>query len=167
MKQNINVRVECHEDISAIEKITIEAFDGHPHSEQTEYKIVAALREDDALSISLVAEVNSEIVGHIAFSKIEINNEFIGWYGLAPVSVKPEFQNQGVGSQLILSGLTKLKNMNANGCVLLGEPNYYGRFGFKAFNGLVYEGVPPEYFQALLFNGEMPVGKVEYHKAFS
>ncbi|WNC72342.1 N-acetyltransferase [Thalassotalea psychrophila] len=167
MTHNINIRPERIDDINDIEKITIEAFKNHPHSNQTEHEIVARLRDDNALSVSLVAEVNNVVVGHIAFSKVKINNEFIQWYGLAPVSVKAEYQNQGVGSQLILSGLNVIGELNAKGCVLLGEPEYYNRFGFKAFEGLVFKGVPPEYFLSLLLSGDMPNGNIEYHKAFS
>ncbi|WP_114326894.1 GNAT family N-acetyltransferase [Candidatus Colwellia aromaticivorans] len=167
MNQNVNIRPESDDDINAIEKITIEAFKSHPHSNQTEHEIVAKLRNDNALSVSLVAEVNNVVVGHIAFSKVKINDEFIEWYGLAPVSVKPEYQSQGVGSQLILSGLNAIRELNAKGCVLLGEPEYYKRFGFKALSELVFEGVPPEYFQSLLLGGDMPNGNIEYHKAFA
>ncbi|MFT2112219.1 GNAT family N-acetyltransferase [Marinomonas sp. 2405UD68-3] len=167
MNQNINILPECNDDINAIEIITIEAFKNHPHSNQTEHKILTALRDDNALSVSLVAEIKDEVVGHIAFSKVKINNEFIDWYGLAPVSVKPKYQNQGIGSQLILSGLEAICELDAKGCVLLGEPEYYNRFGFKALGELVLKGVPPEYFQSLLLSGEMPSGNIEYHKAFS
>jgi len=167
MNQNINIRPECNDDFCGIEKITIEAFKNHPHSNQTEHQMVAKLRKDNALSISLVAEINNVIVGHIAFSKVKINNKFIGWYGLAPVSVKPEYQNQGVGSQLILSGINAIRELNAKGCVLLGEPEYYNRFGFKALGELVFKGVQPEYFQSLLLSGDMPNGNVEYHEAFA
>lgn len=167
MNQNINIRAESHHDIDAIEAITIEAFKNHPHSSQTEHEIVAKLRNDDALSVSLVAEVNDTIVGHIAFSKVKINGKFIDWYGLAPVCVKPEYQNLRIGSQLIRTGLNAIRELNAKGCVLLGEPEYYGRFGFKAHIGLIFQGVPAEYFQALLLHGDMPDGNVEYHLAFA
>lgn len=167
MNQIISIRPESSDDISDIEKITIAAFKNHPHSNQTEQNIITKLRDNDALPVSLVAIINNTVVGHIAFSKVEINNEFIQWYGLAPVSVMPEYQNQGIGSKLILSGLAAIQALNAKGCVLLGEPEYYKKFGFKAFDGLVFEGVPPEYFQALLFSGDMPLGNVEFHNAFS
>jgi putative acetyltransferase len=167
MNQNIDIRPECNDDINSIERVITEAFKNHPHSNQTEHEIVAKLRNDNALSVSLVAEVNNVIIGHIAFSKVNISGEFIEWYGLAPVSVEPEYQNQGVGSQLILSGLKAIRELNGKGCVLLGEPEYYNRFGFKAFSGLVFKGVPPEYFQSLLLSGDMPNGNVEYHKAFA
>lgn len=73
----------------------------------------------------------------------------------------------GIGSQLMRSALTALEARGASGCVLLGDPDYYARFGFKAVEGLVYPGVPAEYFQALSFNGTFPRGEVAYHAAFS
>lgn len=167
MNQSIIIRPECNDDIGHIEVVTIDAFKHNPHSSQTEHKMVAQLRNEDALAVSLVAELHEVVVGHIAFSEVKINDEFIGWYGLAPVSVKPQYQNKGVGSHLVLSGLDAIQELSAKGCVLLGEPGYYKRFGFKALDELVLKGVPPEYFQALLFSGDMPSGTVEYHKAFA
>lgn len=167
MSQIISILPERNDDINDIEKVIIEAFKAHPHSNQTEHKIVAKLRDDNALTVSLVAKINEEVVGHIAFSKVKINNKFIQWYGLAPVSVKPEYQNQGVGSKLILSGLDAIRKLNAKGCVLLGEPEYYNKFGFKALNELAFNGAPTEYFQSLLLSGNIPIGNVDYHAAFS
>jgi putative acetyltransferase len=125
------------------------------------------LREAGTLSLSLVAEVDNKVVGHVAFSVVTINGEDIGWYGLGPVSVSPELQNQGIGSKLIKEGLSIIKTKGAKGCVLEGSPEYYQRFGFKAYPGLFYEGAPaPEYFMALPFYDDIPKGKVEFHKAF-
>lgn len=166
MEQQLVIRPECEGDIDTIESIIIEAFIEHPHSDNTEHHLVARLRETNALTISLVAEINNVVVGHIAFSKVNINNEFIGWYGLAPVSVKPDYQHQGVGSHLILSGINAMRDIGAKGCVLLGEPEYYNRFGFKTCNDIEFKGVPPEYFQSLLLMGDMPSGNIEYHHAF-
>ena len=167
MNQIISIRSESIDDINIIENITIEAFKNHPHSKQNEHNIITKLRDNEALAVSLVATIDNTIVGHIAFSEVKINNEFVQWYGLAPVSVKPEYQNQGIGSKLIFSGLDAIKALNAKGCVLLGEPEYYNKFGFKAFDGLFFKGVPPKYFQALLIRGEVPLGNIEYHGAFA
>ena len=133
----------------------------------TEHLIVSGLREAGTLSLSLVAELDGRIVGHVAFSPVTINGEDTGWYGLGPISVLPELQKQGVGSALIKEGLAKIRAMGAKGCVLEGSPKYYQRFGFKSYPGLVYETSPaPEYFMALPFYEEVPEGIVEYHKAF-
>jgi len=97
---------------------------------------------------------------------VTINDDFIDWYGLAPVSVAPKYQNQGIGSRLIQEGLKLLQQLNAKGCVLLGEPDYYQRFGFAAADKLILPDVPAEYFQVLSFCGSIPDGTVKYHPAF-
>jgi putative acetyltransferase len=128
--------------------------------------LVEKLRETGALSISLVAEVDGKVVGHIAFSPVSIQGEQSNWYGLAPVSVLPAYQRQGIGGMLIQAGLAELHKMGAAGCVLLGEPAYYGRLGFAPVEGLTLAGVPPEYFLTLPFSEEKIQGEVAYHKAF-
>lgn len=87
-------------------------------------------------------------------------------YGLGPVSVLPDFQRQGVGKALIKEGLSRWKQMNAPGCCLVGYPDYDRKLGFENMPGLVYEGVPQEFFFALSFDGHVPQGAVTVHKAF-
>ncbi|WP_318509875.1 GNAT family N-acetyltransferase [Photobacterium leiognathi] len=163
------IRAEKDSDITAIETLTYNAFKDHPHhepgAEPTEHLIVNRLRDANALTLSLVAEVNNQVVGHIAFSPVLINDEATNWYGLAPVSVLPEHQNKGIGKALINQGLAQLKERGAEGFVLLGEPEYYGRFGFKALPELTLIGVPAEYFLALPVKDSIPVGEVSYHAA--
>jgi putative acetyltransferase len=163
----MKIRPETPQDMDAIEKITIAAFDGKPYSDQTEHLVIQRLRKAGAMSVSLVAEMDGKIVGHAAFSVVTINNENMNWHGLGPISVAPEFQKQGVGSKLIEKGLSLIREAGARGCVLEGSPAYYQRFGFKTYAGLFCEGAPfPEYFMALPFYHEVPEGKVEFHKAF-
>lgn len=162
----IKIRHEDEGDSASISDIITLAFENDPISDKREAEIVRLMREDSALTISLVAETEGQIVGHVAFSKVTINDEFMAWYGLAPVSVAPKFQGKGIGSQLINEGIKLLKAMNAKGCVLLGEPDYYSRFGFKAYANLILPGVPAEYFQALAFGDSIPSGRVKYHQAF-
>lgn len=163
----MKIRPETPQDISAIEKITIAAFDGKWYSDQTEYLVINRLREAGALSVSLVAEMGGKVVGHVAFSVVTINSEDIGWYGLGPVSVSPELQKQGIGSKLIIKGLSLIREKGVKGCVLEGDPDYYQRFGFKSYPGLFYEGAPDQkYFMALPFYADVPDGKVEFHRAF-
>jgi len=163
----MKIRPETPQDISAIEQITIAAFEGKWYSDQTEHLIVNRLREAGAMIVSLVAEIDGKVVGHVAFSVVTINGEDIGWHGLGPVSVTPALQKQGIGSKLIREGLSLIKEKGAKGCVLEGNPTYYQRFGFKTYPGLSYKGTPsPEYFMALPFYDEVPEGKVEFHKAF-
>lgn len=164
---NIHIRTEKEADIEAISQVTYAAFLGKFSDHPTEHLIVNALREAGMLTISLVAEVDGKIVGHVAFSPVTINEEFVEWYGLGPVSVVPELQKQGIGSRLIREGLSLLKERGANGCVLEGSPTYYQRFGFKTYSGLTYHAAPaPEFFMALPFYDEVPTGQAEYHKSF-
>ncbi|RPE31699.1 putative acetyltransferase [Acinetobacter sp. BIGb0102] len=164
---NISIRNEQPSDIPNIFKLTQAAFKDIEYSSHTEQFIVNALRDSQQLTVSLVAEYEGQIIGHIAFSPVSISDGTTDWYGLGPVSVQPEFQNQGVGSQLIHTGLEKLKTLKAAGCVLLGDPEYYARFGFKAKPELVLQGVPAEYFQTLSFTEKMPHGNVVYAEAFN
>ena len=161
------IRHELPEDIEAIEALTAIAFKGKPYSEGTEHIIINHLRDAGALSLSLVAELDGKVVGHVAFSIVTINGVDKSWYGLGPISVQPDLQKQGIGSKLIQDGLAKIREMGARGCVLEGDPNYYHRFGFKSYPELIYEGSPaPEYFMAIPFYDAVPNGKVDFHKAF-
>lgn len=149
-------------DEPAIRAVTQAAFVGQAHSEQTEAAIIDALRAADALTVSLVAPERGVLVGHVAFSPVMIKNVDRGWFRLGPVSVAPDRQRRGIGSRLITDGLEQLRAKGARGCVVLGDPEYYGRFGFKPETGLTYPDVPPEYFQALAFDDEGAIGEVEY-----
>jgi putative acetyltransferase len=161
------IRPETPNDYEAITQVTLAAFGGKRYSAQTEHLIIQGLREAGALLLSLVAEADGNIVGHVAFSLVTINGEQQDWYGLGPISVQPELQKQGIGSKLIQEGLAQIRAMDAKGCVLEGDPNYYNRFGFKSYPTLIYEGAPaPQYFMAIPFYSEVPNGKVEYHPAF-
>ena len=167
MYLEVTVRPERKADLDGINETISSAFLNHPHSNHKEHLIVSDLRESLSLDVSLVADVDDEVIGHIAFSKVMINGQDLSWYGLAPVSVHPKFQNSGVGSKLIRQGLETIKELGAKGCVLLGEPQYYERFGFKANASLILDGVRPEYFLTLSFSGPLPSGKVGYNIAFA
>jgi putative acetyltransferase len=161
------LRKETVADIEAITEVTIAAFRNHPISNHTEQFIIKALRDADALTISLVAEIDGRVVGHIAFSPVIISDGTRDWYGLGPVSVLPECQKQGIGKSLINEGLSLLKVMGAKGCALVGDPNYYKRFGFKNYPQLIHDGVPQEVFLALPFNEIVPQGTIVFHEGFS
>ena len=163
---NITIRNESSDDIDAITALTAAAFEHEEHSSHTESFIINALRRNKQLTVSLVAVENDEIVGHVAISPVRISSGATGWYGLGPISVRPDRQNKGIGSALMNAALAELKRLGGAGCVLLGDPGYYRRFGFKVQPGLTLEGVPPEYFQALSLDGDYPLGSVQYQAAF-
>ena len=128
--------------------------------------IVKALRAAGALTLSLVAEIDGRVVGHVAFSPVIISDGTKDWYGLGPVSVLPEYQKQGIGNSLINEGLSLLKQLGSQGCALVGDPNYYIRFGFKNFPELVHEGIPQEFFLCMPFTDAIPQGIVTFHQGF-
>ena len=163
----MQIRNEHPDDAGAIHALTREAFAQAPHSSHTEQFILDALRRAGALAISLVAEDADRIVGHVALSPVQLSDGSADWYGLGPISVAPQRQGQGVGSALMRAAIEALQARGAAGCVLLGEPGYYGRFGFKAEPRLRLAGVPAEYFQTLLLQGELPDAEVDYHAAFA
>ena len=154
------------DDVSTITEVTIAAFKTLAISNHTEQFIIEALRAVDALTVSLVAEVSGRVIGHIAFSPVTISDGTPNWYGLGPVSVLPEQQRRGIGKALIWEGLSRLKDLNARGCCLVGHPDYYRKFGFKNISGLMLEGVPQEVFFTLSFDGHTPQGTVTFHEGF-
>lgn len=160
------LREERAGDEAVIAALASAAFEGVPYSDGTEAAIIDALRKAGALTLSLVAEDERGICGHAAFSPVRISGEGAGWYGLGPVSVAPERQGAGIGGALIREGLTRLREMGAAGCVVLGDPGYYPRFGFQADPALRYAGAPAEYFMALNFTGAEASGEVTYHPGF-
>lgn len=166
MNPKIVIRDETEADVEVITSVTAAAFETLTVSHQTEHFIIEALRVAKALTLSLVAELEGRVVGHIAFSPVTISDGTPGWFGLGPVSVLPEYQRQGIGEALIRKGLARLKNRRAQGCCLVGHPDYYRRLGFENVPGLIYEGVPPQVFFAKSFNGRYPQGTVAFHEGF-
>jgi precorrin-2/cobalt-factor-2 C20-methyltransferase len=168
--RSLIIRPEEARDAEAIEKITCAAFINHPHSRQTEPLIIRTLRKAGALAVSLVAEADGALVGHIAFSEVAISGGERAWFGLGPLSVRPDIQRRGIGRALMEAGLSAIRALGARGCVLVGDPEFYRRFGFTQAGPLVLEGLAPEYspyFLALLFADRVPQGTVSFHPAFS
>ncbi|MCT9810833.1 N-acetyltransferase [Acidovorax sp. Be4] len=163
---HVEIRNETAADVEAIDAVTTAAFLTAPHSDHTEQFIVKALRKAGKLAVSLVAEADGKVVGHVAVSPVSISDGAVGWYGLGPISVLPEHQGQGIGGRLMNAALQALRERGAAGCVVLGEPGYYGRFGFQVEPRLVLAGVPAGYFQAVSFGEAMLCGVVTYEESF-
>jgi putative acetyltransferase len=161
------IRNEKKSDIEVISEITVAAFKNCPHGNHTEQFIISALRADNALAVSLVAEIEGRVVGHIAFSPVTISGHSCDWYGLGPVSVLPDYQKQGIGKSLVREGLRLLRVSGAKGVVLVGDPKYYERFGFRNLPDLILEDVPQEYFLALPFGENKSHGVVVFHEGFT
>lgn len=162
----IFLRPERPDDVDAIRTLTETAFRTAPHADGTEHLIIDRLRAAGALTLSLVVESDGVIVGHVAFSPVTVSDGSEGWYGLGPISVDPARQGEGIGGRLVKDGLERLKALGAAGCVLLGDPAYYGRFGFAADPKLTLDGVPPDYFMRVAFSPVYGGGTVSYHPGF-
>lgn len=160
------IRPETPSNAAAIATLTTAAFLNAPHTSHTEAFIINALRRAGALSVSLVAEQGGELVGHVATSPVVIADGTPGWHGLGPISVLPICQGQGIGSALMRAALQALRDQSAAGCMLVGDPGYYRRFGFSNQSQLVYPNIPPAYFMVLPFTEKMPQGTVLFHEAF-
>lgn len=160
------IRPESSGDVLGIREVTVEAFAEHPISRQTEHLIVEALRAAGALDVSLVAVDDDRILGHVAFSRAVVGDAESGWYLLGPIAVLPDRQGRGIGSALVEAGLSEIRSRDAVGCVLVGDPGYYGRFGFTTFPDLRHEGVPHEFVLGVRFADEEPSGWIRAHAAF-
>jgi predicted N-acetyltransferase YhbS len=160
------IRPERAADVAAIRAVTVAAFEGSAYGHHNEADIVEALRAAGVLTVSLVAEADGEIVGHIAFSWVQIAEPAGDWHGLGPLSVAPRWQRRGVGQALVREGLCVVEAIRASGCVVLGDPAYYGRFGFQSDPALRYGPAASPYLQRLIFHGRPPAGEVQYHAAF-
>ena len=161
----VKFRPEDPTDHDAIHRLTADAFATMPFSAGQEPDIIRRLRADGDLTVSLVAEDAGAIVGHIAFSPVTIDGQS-GWFGLGPISVSPDRQRQGIGSTLIDRGFQDLKARSAKGCVLVGDPAYYARFGFKSDDRLRCGTIETQYIQWCVFTVEAPVGELRFAPGF-
>lgn len=161
---------EKKQDIEQITRIQYAAFKDHPiheiGAEPVEHRIVKRLRMADALTLSILADMEGESVGHIAISPAAIGESLHGWYLLGPVGVLPAHQRKGVGSALIDEAIRRMKTMDAKGIVLVGDPAFYKRFGFSNVPDITYEGIPGQFILSLPFTKERTKGGIIAHKAF-
>ncbi|MGM3276004.1 GNAT family N-acetyltransferase [Ralstonia sp. 24A2] len=124
---HVLIRPEAPADAASIEAVTIAAFRQAEHTSHNEQDIVRALRAAGALTVSLVAERDDAVVGHVTISPVSIADGASDWFGLGPISVLPEQQGCGIGASLMRAALDQLRTLGAAGCVVLGDPAYYGR----------------------------------------
>jgi putative acetyltransferase len=160
------IREERAADDWAINDLTIRAFKPMSYSDGSEAPIIRALRQSGHLTLSLVAEEEAKIVGHVAFSPIAIDGIQDGWFGLGPIAVEPARQRSGIGRALIHEGLQRLKERNALGVALIGDPAFYGRVGFESDGLLSYKDVDRAYVLRIVFSGPVPHGEIRYADAF-
>ena len=167
MPSNIEIRREVSGDTVAIGEVIDAAFAGMPYADGDEAELVEALRSQDALSVSLVAVHEGRIVGQVAFSPAEAGGGTAGWFALGPVAVLPAHQRAGIGSALIRTGIQAIAELGATGCILTGDPGYYGRFGFTLSPENAPPDQPAEFFMVKQLRGDLPSGPFRFHAAFT
>ena len=158
----MTIRDEARADYSAVEALAERAFGG-----PGEARLVARLREDGDAAISLVGDEDGRIVGHVLFSPLRAPMRALA---LAPVAVAPERQRQGLGSALVREGLARARSEGWRAVFVLGEPAYYGRFGFSAALARGFESVyAGPYLQAIALGERLPVmhGRIDHAPAFA
>jgi putative acetyltransferase len=160
------VRDEVAADHPVITDLVRVAFAPMPFSDENDHLITDALRSAGDLTLSLVAEVQGELIGHVAFSPVVIG-PLSGWFGLGPLAVRADWQRKGVGRALVATGLRRLTDMGASGCALIGNPAIYGRLGFHSDGRLSFGGLPPHLVQwQALRAGPPPEGAIRFAPAF-
>lgn len=161
------IRDEQADEAEAIDRLTSDAFRTVPYSQGTEAAIIRALRRRGRLSLSLVAVDEDGLAGHVAFSPIAIDGVEDGWFGLGPISVRPDRQRQGIGRALITAGLDRLRSAGALGCALIGNAAVYAGSGFTSGGPLVYEGLDPAFVNWIVLNGASRSGALTFDEAFA
>jgi len=163
------IRAERDNDRDAVHAVNVSAFET-----PSEANLVDTLREQAQPVVSIVAEENGKVVGHIMFSAVSLSGyPDLKMMGLAPMAVVPEHQRQGIGSALVRAGLEQCRQLGSTAVVVLGHPGYYPRFGFSPSSRFGIDSeyeVPEEVFMAIELQPEAlsaTTGRVKYHAAFS
>lgn len=160
------IRPESLADRPAIAEVIEKAFWGKPYAEGDEAELVDKLRESNALSVSLVAELSGRVIGQIVFSPAVASDGSDGWFALGPLAVLPDYQGKGIGSKLVRCGLNALAKLDAHGCILVGDSEYYSRFGFELSPLNAPHDEPPDHFMVKVLAGPLPQGVIAFHEAF-
>jgi putative acetyltransferase len=163
----ITVRPEAANDQAAIYNLTKLAFAGKRYSDGNEQDLIDALRTAGALEVSLVAEQDGQIIGHVALSPAIAQDGSQGWYALGPISVTPECQRQGIGGLLIRESMARLLELKAAGCVLIGDTRYYLRHGFVPRPDLAPTSEPAEHYMIRSLTEKIPATSVSFHPVFN
>lgn len=163
---NLVIRPETPADYTAIHDVTRRAFAPMAYADGNEQDLIDRFRKAGALALSLVAERDGAVVGQVTFTEAFATDGSPGWYALGPVAVEPDLQTQHIGSELIETGIAMLRERDAAGCVLVGNPAYYSRFGFRPFPDLCPDGEPAEFYQILPLRVATPESVISFHPLF-
>ena len=158
------IRQEKDGDEDAIRDVVERAFEGKSFADPDDKFIVERLREDGSLVLSLVAEARGEVIGQVALSPAKVGD--LKYLCVGPIAVLPDYHGKGIGSDLMGHALGVARGYGRDGVVLLGDPNYYSRFGFKNFADVTYDGDVGKALQLIPFT-VAPSGQVVFHPLLS
>ncbi len=158
------IRQEKEGDEAAIKDVVTRAFDGKSYADDNDPLIVERLRADGSLVLSLVAVAGKQMIGQVALSPAKIGD--LKYLCVGPLAVVPEHQRKGIGADLMGHALGVAQAYGRDGVVLMGNPNYYSRFGFEKMASVTYDGQGAEYIQVLPFT-DAPSGPLTMHAVFS
>jgi putative acetyltransferase len=160
------IREEHAGDEAAIHALTERAFEGHPYSEGDEADVIDRLRADGDLLASLVAEDEGTIIGQVTWSAARLSNGEDGWMVVGPICVEPARQGEGIGRALLEAGEAAMQARGAKGITVLGDPQLYGRFGYRQHTPMRLEGELGEFLQVKSFGAPIPAATISYAPAF-
>lgn len=160
------IREERAGDEDAIREMTVRAFDGHPYSEGDEASVIDGLRADGDLVLSLVAVEHEVVIAQVSYSTARLSNGEAGWMVIGPIAVAPARQGEGIGRALMDAGEAAMRAMGAKGITVLGDPQLYGKFGYRQHTPMKLEGELGEYLQVKSFGAAIPAAKISYAPAF-
>lgn len=162
----MEIRKETPADFDAIMNVTLAAARQHQVGKQNGYFTLNALRKAGLLTLSLVAEIEGTIVGHVAFCPVHVSGGDKGWYALGPVSVLPECLSQGIRKAMIAEGLEMLRQMHGKGVALVGDPDYFKPLGFMSAPQMASAKDMADEFLIMSFDDRMPYGRFEFPDGF-
>jgi len=165
--RDVSIRTEAPANRDAVRAVNVAAFERNAEAD-----LVDRLRDEASPVVSLIAEREGDIVGHILFTPVTVEDDSASWSAMAlgPMAVLPDVQRQGIGSALVEQGLRRCAALNVPAEFVLGHPDYYPRFGFgpaSKYGCRCAWDVPDDVFLARRFNNSLIApGLVRYHPSF-
>jgi putative acetyltransferase len=137
-----------------------------PFADGSDQHLTNKFRAAGALQLSLVAEMDNKIAGHVALTPATHESGAARWFGLGPLAVEPDLQRKGIGTKLIAEAKAWLAGRGAAGCIVLGDTNYYPRHGFISTPESAPVNEPAEHFMVLAMQAQIPSGRFSFHPLF-
>jgi putative acetyltransferase len=160
------IRLEEPRDITTVQDVIRRAFAPMPFGDDNDQHLTNKFRAAGELSLSLVAEKDGVIVGHVALTPAVHESGAAGWFALGPLAVEPDLQRKGIGTALIAEAKVWLAGRGAAGCIVMGDTNYYPRHGFMPTPESAPPNEPAAYFMVLAMQRQIPPGRFAFHPLF-